>query len=157
MKYNFSKEVIEYFKEAGWYEGRNVKDTLKIPTNEYDYPQCVLDFLYEYGGLVVGEAGGGINVAKVSINFDPDQAKYQNAEDQTFYYYSELIKEQIYPLGIQSDSYYLGIDKDGHVYNLQDYCTYISDSLETGLHDLLTGYCKKLIQLDEDTGEWISE
>jgi len=156
MIYNFSKEVVEYFKQAGWHKKRNVKETLKIPTKEYDYPPFILDFLYEYGGLVVGEEGKGINVAKVSINFDPNQAKYQNEEDQTFYYYSDLIKKQIYPLGIQSDHFYLGIDKDGCIYNLNDYCVYIANSLETGLHDLLTGYCKKLIQLDEDTAEWIS-
>lgn len=154
--YNFSAEIWELFKEVGWYKGRNVKDSLEIPLVEYpNYPQFALNFLYEFGRLHVGKSGAGINVAKVSIDINPNKAKFENEKDGYFYHYSSLIKTQIYPLGILSDGYYLGVDEKEHIYCIEDYCTLIAENLEQGISDLLLGISNELIQLDEDTGKWL--
>lgn len=154
-KYNFSPEVWELLKKSGWHEGRDVKDSLEIPLEEFpNYPPFALNFLYEFGGLKIN--GSKNNIASVGINFSPNRAIYENLEDGTFSYFSKLVKTQLYPIGKTFESEYLAIDSKGNIYTLGDYCIWLATNLDEAIEKLLLGDFSQWKQLDEDTGEWLN-
>jgi SUKH-3 immunity protein len=57
------KSILPLFVKAGWFEGRN---TGLKPSNQN---QLVADIFAEFGGLQVGESGGGRDCAKSDVCF----------------------------------------------------------------------------------------
>ncbi len=149
----FSKEIKELFKEAGWQSGRNVRNAYVLPYK--DYPPFVIDFLNEYANLrVKGLPHESLSVVPEVI-IDSDAGAGNLEEDKVYPYYSGLIKRKLFPLGyILPDGYHICCDADGRVYQISEYCFYVGKGIKEGITNILVMNTLQSLQLDEDTGNW---
>ena len=73
MDHRFSETVLEMLTEAGWFPGRDVIDSVKLPEGFEIFPAAI-EALKEFGHLRAGEEGDGIERARSTIVFEPTLA-----------------------------------------------------------------------------------
>ncbi len=148
----FSENVKEWFKKAGWYPGRNVRGQYELPHN--DYPAFVLEFFDEYANLEIDDSGRKGHVVNI-VSIDPGEGKYQAGEGDTFPYYEKLLKQRLFCLGAYyPGNYFIACDGAGRVYMFDDYCYYKGKSLYEGIENILLMKNHGWMQLDENSGKW---
>lgn len=149
---SFSPAVQEILEQAGWYKRRNAAGTFPLP-HDVVYPEAIMLILNEFGGLHLRSKGPGINLARLSIYFDPIDGDFESDEDGKIYYYASLIAKKLYPLGsIPTEALMLCIDEDFHLYMLGDNLHRVGDSFAAGVSNILLGIRGKT--LNERTIEW---
>ncbi len=152
---DFSENVKEWFKKAGWYAGRNIRGQYELPHNEY--PAFVLDFLNEYANLKVDDSGRKGHIVN-TVSTDPREGKYQAGMGDTFPYYEKLLRQRLFCLGAYyPGSYFIACDGAGRVYTFDDYCYYMGKNLYKGIENILLMNNRGSLQLDEDNGKWMDD
>lgn len=146
----FSDEVTSMLKRGGWFPGRNIADTMILPSGFVIFP-AAQKVLAEFGYLRLGIPGPGIECARGEINMDP---MYAANDIEGYEEYGELIHRALYPLGIVDNLDYLAIDEDGTVYLFGDEFWFVGTSFDAALDTLLLG--KLTPQIDEN-GYWETE
>jgi hypothetical protein len=151
---SFAKETQELLKAAGWYPGRNVSGQYSLPI--IGYPTFVINFLNEYGNLIVrGKKHDYTEVISTTkINPEHGNGEYED-EESKYSFYSEIIKKKLFPLGFFLPAvYHICCDAEGRVYMLGEYCYCRAKNLYEGMQSVILSDWSKSFELDEDTGEW---
>ncbi|RJQ70245.1 hypothetical protein D5S17_29500 [Pseudonocardiaceae bacterium YIM PH 21723] len=138
-EHRFSAVAEKVLRASGWTPGRAV-DTSKWQAGfqraGHAMPVCVVDFLTEFGGIVVTESGTGITTAREPFEIDPALGDY---EWDRFEDWSEQLGIFVMPLGeLDGGRYFLGIDSDGNIYVMSDWIARYG-KLDEGLEAILTG------------------
>ena len=151
----FPTQVTRLFAQAGWTPGRHVAGSLELPAS-FDFPPCVLAFLHEYGGLVVGDDFQGVDWRRSTLSFQPALAEGQHSAEGAFGYYATLLHRPLFPLGlVVSNGCFLATDREYRLYTLKDQCCLVADTLVEGISHLLLGTSSQVeAVLDEDSGSW---
>ena len=126
-KYN--GQIIYAFEKAGWYKGRKIDLKGKTPSDFNPYPDNYSIFISEFIGLKVENKGSstfevlGEQMSQSYchfIDFNPMIGEGLNSmnegDEGDFGYFSEIIEKQLYPIGDTGDDWYVGMDKDMHIY-----------------------------------------
>jgi hypothetical protein len=122
--------------EAGWFLGRDVIDSVKLP-EEFEIFPAAIEALKEFGHLRVGEEGEGIERARSTIVFEPTLA---SRDWDWFLFSSNLLQTNLYPLGeVDNDRYYLAMDSEGRVFLVFDGLIFVDDNFDKALEKLLMG------------------
>ncbi|UYZ62614.1 SUKH-3 domain-containing protein [Hymenobacter weizhouensis] len=149
----FNQEVLSLLRQAGWFPGRNVGETIDYPS-DVNYPIDTQMLLNEYGKLFVRSTGAGVNMGRNSIDFDPSWADQESSEDGRLHYYSELIGTTLYPIGyIRDESLFLCVDSSHKVYMAGDNLYWMGNSFVEGISNILLGISGKIF--DEQEIHWI--
>lgn len=144
----FSKTTYRLLTAGGWFVGRDVSESLKLPPNFEIHPYAQ-DVLKEFCFLRVGERKAGIERAQRIVEFNPLVAQY---EQELFADYSSLSNSnRLYPLGEIDDGHaYLAIDDQGRVFSLLDRMFFIDNDFDVALDKLLTGIALSVIEEPDD-------
>lgn len=149
----FNSDVLALLKQAGWFPGRNVGDSIDYPSDVV-YPIEIRMLLHEYGKLKVKSSGPGVNMVRNSIDFDPSWAEQESSEDGKLKYYSDLLNKTLYPLGyISNESLFLCIDLKENIYMAGDNLYWMGESFVNGVSNILLGIAGK--SLNEESNEWM--
>jgi SUKH-3 immunity protein len=138
MRKPFSASITKILKDGGWYEGRHVADTLVWPS-EYVVFDRAFEILDEFGGLHIGKAGEGINMATSDVNFD---SAYTGGLQSVVKTYEESLHTRLYPVAdCHNSHFFLLADEKGacYAYSFDDTLIYFADSFEETLEMLLLG------------------
>lgn len=150
----FSNQVELILKSAGWHEGRNVLNKLKLPYD--DYPSIAIKFLARFARLKGSCITMPFTATQVNFSIDPEVNLQDLLNDDTFSYYSNIIGSKLFPIG-HTDSgngYEICCDNDGNLYELGEYCFFVGNSLYQGIENVISQNTRDFLQLDEDTGRW---
>ena len=132
-----SDAVERLLRQAGWYEGRRV-DLSPWESQETPFP-AAREVLAEFGGLVIGETGPGIDLAKSDVDLrfmrpspSSDPNPYESFERE--------IGERLYWLGmVHRENAELVIGESGRVYDVFDELLFIAPTFSAALESLLLG------------------
>ncbi|MEH0153405.1 SUKH-3 domain-containing protein [Limibacter armeniacum] len=123
------EEIIPYFEEAGWKEGRKI-DLSNLLKNEFgEYPENYLLFMSEFLGLEIHNKGEIEYISDGQV----DKIEYDNyihfdlmygeelvidaeGEEGGIKYYSDLIGKKLYPIGMVRDDFTAAVDENLAVY-----------------------------------------
>lgn len=109
-----STDVTDMLRDAGWHEGRAVGSALSLDYMPlFPHAQSAMN---EFGNLVVGKNGRGIQCATSKIIFNPDLVRHLK---KTIQRYEAALQLRLYALGEIDDGHAsLLIDEIGRVYVL---------------------------------------
>ena len=159
-------ELTTIFKNGGWYQGRKEDIENELIGSFGEYPPKVYSFLEEFSGLkleneiIVQDCiDGVIQPGKMKIEIFIS-GELSEEEIESYEYYSEIIKSQLYPIGSVEHAL-IGLDSDLNMYffDITYGCYRISQSPVEGLKCILNNdlysstYC--LIEWGEDKGKWV--
>lgn len=148
----FSDTVLEMLKHAGWFPGRDVIDSVKLP-EEFEIFPAAIEVLKEFGHLCVGQEGPGIERARSTIVFEPTLA---SGDWDWFLLYSNLLQTKLYPLGaVDNDSIYLTIDPGGRVFLVWQDLVFVDDHFDKALEKMLTGIRVRLVDDNNELADYI--
>jgi len=132
----FSKELKEKFKKAGW--SPNKKNKLKNVLKPYNYPQFIIDFLSEYGDLEVFSHSVPRNKIDFRLQIPKLDLSYAMQEDSEVGLFRELLNKNLYYLGeYNPGGWFICCDDNGYVYKIGDYCFYKGNNLFKGIENIL--------------------
>jgi hypothetical protein len=140
---------IKVLRDAGWFPGRNVFSTLRLPPG-FVLLEPARRVLEEFGGLSAGEWGPGLDCARMGIDIDPMLAV---GEDDRFADYSARIGSPLYPLGeAGGGDCFLAIDDKGRVFLLMDdLILFEGETFEVALDQIFNGKKGKVV---DEYGLW---
>ena len=152
MNNRFSDTVLEMLKEAGWFPGRNVIDTVELP-KEYEIFPAAIEALMEFGHLQVGQDAPGIECARSIIVFEPTLSS--GAWDWCLIY-SKLLGTDLYLLGeVDNQNIHLAIDPQGRVFLVSQDLMFVDDNFDTALEKIVAGIRVRLIDDDGELADYI--
>jgi hypothetical protein len=136
MPFKHSDAVIRLLRAAGWHEGRriDVSPWESLPTKLFPAARRVLA---EFGGLVIGETGRGIDFARSDVDLrlmrpSPGSSGYEDLERE--------MGQRLFWLGMVHDANAeLVIDESGRVYDYLDELRYLAPTFAAALEILLLG------------------
>jgi|GEM_PF-6637458 len=132
----FSPRVSDFLHKAGWFTGRDVLQSLSLPTN-FNLFLKAEEVLKEFGNLEFGECESGIDCATSDVHIDPELGAHFKEELEE---YEQSLKTKLYPLGeIHRGHAFLVIDEQGRTYLLMDELTPYAPSFSRALEMLLHG------------------
>lgn len=135
MQPKHSEAVARLLRQAGWYEGRRI-DLSPWESLEKPFP-AAREVLCEFGGLVIGETGRGVDFARSDVDLrfrlpSPNSSGHGDLERE--------IGQRLYWLGMVHDSNAeLVVDESGRVYALLDELDCVAPTFAAALEVLLLG------------------
>ena len=141
MRGNHSVQVEGLLRRAGWQRGRRVDLAPWQSSPTRPFP-AARDVLTEFGGLVVGEAGPGVDVAKSDVDLRP---KAYNLEFDGEPDLEREVGQRLYPIATAYEGNgEVWIDESGRVYLEGDFpdgrqLQYLGPSFAAALEVLLLG------------------
>ena len=135
MQLNLPEAVLSILRDAGWYEGRNIPVPDSSELQSFPEAQSILS---EFGDLLIGKNGAGLECATCSIELDTDLIDYlmpmANALGKA------LGCRLLLPLGDLADGDgELVIDEKGRMYLLSDELVPFAPNFAKALEMLLLG------------------
>lgn len=150
----FNKEVQEQFREAGWYEGRNVQKTFDRIKSFDKLPFFLKKFLYEYGDLEV----------KTLTTFTDGLMDFKALTKGIYKVEHYIIKPRYYgnihtfPLAdYHVEGATLECDLDGQVYLSGDFPCLVSCDFVTGIEKVIMEDYTGTLQWNPETNRWVDE
>ena len=132
----FSEVVRNYLITAGWYEGREVFNKVKIPEGFKLFPAAI-KVLREFGNLHIGECGKGKDCAKSDVRVDPS---WEEGLELLLEPYSVEFGFKLLLIGrFHHEHSHLVLDEFGRVYALDDEFDPLATSFDQALEVLLLG------------------
>lgn len=142
----FSAEIVHILEQGRWYEGRTLPFSLPHELQSELFPAAER-ILREFGGLHVGRAGSGIDMARSDIEFDPYAAAHLVPELRE---HGLKLQQRLFPLAQFCNAhFYVIIDGRGRIYMLNDELLRLAPSFDQALEFLLLGKKLTETQLDE--------
>jgi hypothetical protein len=155
----FSKITFKILRKAGWFPGRHVFSSLRLPSGfELHVPaRQVLD---EFGGLSLKfyyseKRGRRTHLDETTIIINPVRC---SGENESIAEESQLIGHPLYPLGELVDDYYdpdgskILIDDLGRVFIVSFFTAYfMGETFEISLDNMLSGRKGKIVNKN---GNW---
>ncbi|MCM0666538.1 SUKH-3 domain-containing protein [Flavobacterium tyrosinilyticum] len=163
----------ELFKDAlinaGWYEGRNIKNEIENNPLYKILPPKIQDFYCEFGGLTL-HAENSLETMIINIdhfrnekvvecnNFETyrinDEIDFEN--DDLEYYYSTLIGTQLYYVAGLIENNSVHMDENGNFYIIDfiPQFTWVSDNAFEALTKIVVGSAYMYI-FNEHTMKWM--
>lgn len=142
-KKRFSDVVENILREAGWFPGRTMGNTLLQSNrdleraNGFELFPAAEAAISEFGGLVVDQEGPGTVYAREPFHIDPTLAIY---EGELFAECSEKLKTKLYPLGeAATGNYFLAIGEDGRVFLIMEDILSVGENIDQALENLILG------------------
>jgi hypothetical protein len=115
MTVRFVPALLDVLKRAGWYEGRNIEETI-APPKEFSIFARARRAWAEFGGLRIGDAGPGIDCATSDVDFDP---RLETGLEPELRRYECLHNTRLFPLAeVHRGHGCLAIDEQGRTYLL---------------------------------------
>lgn len=154
---NFTNKVQQQFTKAGWTEERNV---LKIYDKDFinKVPKFLKEFLKEYGNLEVEDIKSYKSDVVNILQIDSRHILLISEDKDELDYLFPIIGKEVYLFAyFDPDGYYIGCDQEGRVYMIGDYVFLRSESFKEGLENIITDDWSNSLELNIDTGEWISK
>jgi hypothetical protein len=148
----FSKEIKQLLREAGWHPGRNVKGSYILPVS--GYPPFVVNFLNEYASLKIDCMKHEFFSSVDELLISPEEGKYEYEADGFYTYYNELLKTRLFPLGLFSPTYNVCCDETGRIFLIGEYCCYRGKNLHEGIENIMRSDWGDSLDLDEETVKW---
>jgi hypothetical protein len=109
----FSDDTYKLLIRAGWFEGRDVFDQVRILEGFTPFP-AANDVLREFGNLHIGECGAGKDQATSDVQIDPSLA---NGCEERIIEFEDELGVKLFPLGeAQHGHGILTIDEQGRVF-----------------------------------------
>lgn len=151
----FKNNIQEKFKEAGWYEQRNVIDKYKKVKYFNEFPQILKDFLREYGDLKTEELKPITKDTPCYFITDIDCAEYENEED-----YTDDIKIfgiRLFPFAYieKGGGYRICSDEKGQIYMLGGGVLFFrAKDFVTGIERVLESDETEALDFNFETKKW---
>jgi hypothetical protein len=148
----FSKDIKELFRKAGWFYGRNVKGEYRLPLN--NYPTFATLFLDEYANLTTKCVTLDYTPVINELEIIPELAEPEYLEDGLYPYYASLVKKPLFSIGYESSSSLICCDNEERVYMIHDGIYFRGRNLYEGITNIMRSDWEFSLTLDEDTGKW---
>lgn len=153
----FKTEVQQYFKNAGWYEGRNVKDKFDSVSRFNEFPDFLKQFLYEYGDLIVETHKYNDSDVTATLNLQALTTGLLTTEgmEEKKYFGVDLLTFPFayYPL----DNTVMECDINGKIYMDGDFPSLISNDFKTGIENVIMEDYSDTLEWDPEKKEWVEE
>ena len=135
-KKRFSSPILKLLMESGWFEGRDIGNSMMLP-QEFPLFPTAHKVLSEFGNLKIGKTGIGIDRATSDIDMNPMLA---TGEFDRFMEYEAELGVKLYPLGeVHRKHAFLVIDDIGRIYQLMDYIIFEGENIDAAMENLLLG------------------
>ncbi|BDD07765.1 hypothetical protein FUAX_01970 [Fulvitalea axinellae] len=163
-------EILPYFKQAGWFEGRSVDIQAELKDEFGTYPDSYIKFMSEFSDLSVHHRGTH-EIERASgekdeysfdryiwfdLMYDRDLMYYEDGEEGGIKYYSELMNQQLYPVGEMDEGFTVAIDEKLRIYIFNTGilgCLRVHDDAYIGLKYILMNDLYSTSYVLEEEGE----
>ena len=151
----FTKDLQEHLQKHGWSENRKDTTQSKYMTN---YPDFVIEFMQEFGGLTIPELFPKLTDRKVIKRNVFDIGAAEGADGITGAY-EEVFNKKLYAIGVlEPGSYDISVDENGYVYLIGEYCHCAGKDFHKGIEQIIRSSFGNMLDLDprnEDEVIWL--